>query len=145
MTDSRDDLRQRVIAHFQNRCAYCHAPFALFPAARQLDHIIPRSAMGSDEDENLCICCIGCNLHKAARVIGVDPLSGIVSRMYHPRRDRWSEHFAWELRGLRVVGLTPVGRATVVALQMNDSELVAARQIWVNIGWHPPADDPRLE
>jgi hypothetical protein len=33
-----------------------------------------------------------------------------------------------------------VGRATVLALQMNHPDVVSVRQMWVTVGWHPPAD-----
>ena len=35
-------------------------------------------------------------------------------RLFDPRRQRWSEHFAWSDDGTRVIGRTPCGRATVL-------------------------------
>jgi hypothetical protein len=141
---SSDDLPSRAAAFSRGRCAYCHMPFAIFPAACEFDHIIPRAAGGSDDEENLCLCCGECNRHKSAKLAAPDPLSGLATPLFHPRHHRWQEHFAWSNGGVQLVGLTPVGRATVVALVMNNSALLAARQLWIAAGWHPPSDDPVL-
>jgi len=39
-----------------------------------------------------------------------------------------------------IVGLTPVGRATVEALRLNNEIAVEVRRNWVLVGWHPPSD-----
>lgn len=36
--------------------------------------------------------------------------------------------------------LTPVGRATVEALQLNNEFIMPARRHWVMAGWHPPSE-----
>jgi hypothetical protein len=61
-------------------------------------------------------------------------------RLFNPRRQRWLEHFTWTPEGDLVIGLTPTGRATIVALQLNRPTLVRARRLWVVAGWHPPGD-----
>ncbi len=61
-------------------------------------------------------------------------------RLFNPRTQVWPEHFAWSEEGDLIVGLTPTGRATVVALNLNRPSLVKARQLWVSVGWHPPKD-----
>jgi hypothetical protein len=68
---------------------------------------------------------------------GLDAESGAVVPLFKPRQDDWYRHFAWTADGLRVLGLTPVGRATIVALQMNNLSIRRARQVWVSSGWHP--------
>jgi hypothetical protein len=60
--------------------------------------------------------------------------------LFNPRRQIWREHFAWTPEGDRIIGLTAVGRATTVALNLNRPALVKARQVWVAAGWHPPQD-----
>jgi len=42
--------------------------------------------------------------------------------------------------GTRIVGQTPCGRATVVALRLNNDYMVEARRYWVEAGWHPPEE-----
>ena len=39
-----------------------------------------------------------------------------------------------------IIGLTATGRATIAALRLNNPEIVAARSLWVQAGWHPPRD-----
>ena len=62
-------------------------------------------------------------------------------RLFDPRRQVWQEHFRWTEQGDQIVGLTPTGRATVTALQLNRPSLVKARRLWALVGWHPPKDD----
>jgi hypothetical protein len=45
--------------------------------------------------------------------------------LFHPRRDRWTDHFARE--GTLIAGRTAIGRATVRLLAMNDRERVEVR------------------
>jgi len=61
-------------------------------------------------------------------------------RLFNPRQQKWSEHFAWSEDGTEIQGLTPYGRATVVALKLNNPEIVVARRLWVSAGWWPPED-----
>jgi hypothetical protein len=37
--------------------------------------------------------------------------------------------------------LTRCGRATVIALKLNNFFAVTARSAWVSAGWHPPATE----
>ena len=78
---------------------------------------------------------------KGAQVASEDPVTGKAVALYHPRRQRWSEHFRWSLDGTEVVGITPIGRATSLALKMNNPLVVEARRLWVAVGWHPPGED----
>jgi hypothetical protein len=43
--------------------------------------------------------------------------------------------------GSKIVGLTPVGRATAIALNLNHPLIVEARRLWSAVGWHPPKED----
>jgi hypothetical protein len=63
-----------------------------------------------------------------------------VVRLFDPRREAWEDHFVWSPGADRILGLTPVGRATVLALNLNRPSLVRARRAWVAVGWHPPQD-----
>ena len=103
-----------------------------------VDHIIPESRGGLSEFDNLCFCCRRCNEFKGGKTEAQDPLTGKVVPLYHPRRQNWHEHFAWDETGALLVGLTGIGRATVPALNMNDRIIVVARRRWVSVGWHPP-------
>lgn len=55
--------------------------------------------------------------------------------IYNPRRDVWSEHFHWD--GIRLVGTTATGRATVSALDLNRPVILAIRALERALGRHP--------
>ena len=110
------------------------------PWPLEIDHIIPRARGGSDAEDNLWLSCRACNLFKGQQTHGRDPLTGRRVRLFHPRRQRWGRHFQWSADGTMVVGRTATGRATVVALHLNNLVAVTVRQNWVRAGWHPPPD-----
>jgi HNH endonuclease len=134
-------LRQRIVTESRNQCAYCHTLTAITGARLVLDHIIPEVAGGSTIWENLCVACHSCNEFKGAQVESNDPLTGQRVPLFHPRRQLWNAHFCWSEDGSKIVGLTPAGRATVAALNMNHAVIVEARRRWARVGWHPPQDD----
>jgi 5-methylcytosine-specific restriction endonuclease McrA len=105
----------------------------------EVDHLVPESLGGLTEEANLWLACSLCNDHKAGRTAAPDPLTGETVRLFNPRQQTWNAHFRWTQQGDRIVGRTPTGRATVVALNLNRPTLVRARQLWVAAGWHPPA------
>jgi len=134
------ELRRRVAEQARHRCGYCLASEAIVGAPMEIDHLIPQSLGGLTEEDNLWLACSLCNDHKSDRIAALDPLTGEVARLFDPRHQIWREHFAWTAEGDRVIGLTPTGRATVIALQLNRPSLFKARQAWVAVGWHPPQD-----
>ena len=134
------DLRERVAAEAQHRCGYCLTAEKIVGARMEIDHIIPRALGGLTEENNLWLACAPCNEYKGVRTVAFDAQTDELVPLFNPRRQNWREHFAWTFEGDRIVGLTPIGRATVVALNLNRPPLVHARQIWVAAGWHPPKD-----
>ena len=123
-------LRQAVIAAAQGRCAYCLSPEQLMGVTFEIDHVIPRSAGGPTQLNNLCLSCPTCNRHKAQRLTAHDLLSGRSVRLFRPTQDIWSYHFAWSADGAYILGRTPTGRATVEALQFNRPAMVLLRHYW---------------
>jgi hypothetical protein len=110
-------------------------------ARLEVEHVIPRSKGGTDDEENLWLSCPLCNRHKSNRTHAVDPETNADVALFHPRRQRWSEHFQWTEDGLSIQGLTPIGRATVSALHLDDDpDALIVRSDWVLAGWHPPTD-----
>ena len=134
-------LRQRVVAESRNQCAYCHTLTAITGAHLVIDHIIPEAAGGQTVRENLCVACHSCNEFKGRQVEARDPLTDKRVSLFHPHQQRWHEHFCWSEDGSNIHGLTPTGRATVAALNMNHLLIVEARRRWARVGWHPPRDD----
>ena len=95
---------------------------------------------GPTEEANLWLACTQCNLRQGDRVTARDPLTEGWVPLFNPRRQMWAEHFRWPSAGDEIVGLTPVGRATVQALHLNRPLLAQARRGWLTAGWHPPRE-----
>ena len=126
-------VRQRA----GDRCEYCGMCQSLQGATFHIEHITPRTCGGATEAANLALACPGCNLHKADRSHSVDPETGSHCALYHPRRDVWTDHFCWA--GTMLTGLTPSGRATITALDLNHSRRQRVRQAEAVFGLFPPA------
>jgi hypothetical protein len=127
-------LPQAVLGAGQGWCAYCLSPEQMMGVAFEVDHIIPRSAGGRTQLDNLCLSCPTCNRHKARRPSARDPLSSRAVMLFHPKQDVWLHHFAWSADGAYIIGLTPTGRATVEALRFNRLALVQLRRYWRTTG-----------
>jgi hypothetical protein len=121
-------VRQRAAS----RCEYCRLPQTAVNAAFHVEHIRPRQHGGGDQSENLALACDRCNLRKGPNLTAVDPHNGLVVQLFDPRRDLWNAHFA--LVGADIVGSTPIGRATVNLLQMNEPRRHALRAILIAAG-----------
>lgn len=135
------EVEQRVRAAARNRCGYCLSPQHLVMARLEIDHIVPIAKDGSNDESNLWLACPLCNRYKGDKTTALDPATGETVRMFNPRTQLWSEHFRWVDNGLRIVGLTPVGRATVTALHLSDDpDALEVRSYWILAGWHPPRD-----
>ncbi|NOT55125.1 MAG: HNH endonuclease [Deltaproteobacteria bacterium] len=141
---SRRLVRERA----QLQCEYCHADERWQFIRFTTDHVLPQSAGGSDDPDNLALACRNCNERRGNRVEGRDPQTGHVAAIFHPRLETWATHFAWAAAGIRIVGLTPIGRATVELLDLNDDRhngvVLRTRQRDVSDGYHPPPEDPVL-
>jgi hypothetical protein len=117
------------------RCQYCLMHQSLQGATFHIEHIIPRSKGGSSEMTNLALACPSCNLHKADRTTDIDPVSGSRVRLFHPVQQTWSEHFRF--LGHMIEGLTPIGRATVAALDFNHPRRQRIRAAEERLGLNP--------
>jgi len=132
------DLRVLVEGRAKGCCEYCRSQARFATQAFSVEHITPRHQSGPTEEDNLALSCQGCNNHKYNKTEGVDPVSGVTVLLFHPRRDHWTEHFAWSVDASHVVGLTAVGRATVATLRLNREGLVNLRRVLFAAGEHPP-------
>jgi len=131
-------LLARVRQQAGLRCGYCQSSSAITGEILTIEHIVPVARHGSSDEENLWLSCRRCNQYKGTLVEAIDPETETLVPLFNPRKQVWSEHFAWSSDGTLILGLTPIGRATVVSLRMNHRDIVSARQLWVNVGWHPP-------
>ncbi|MEZ4708104.1 MAG: HNH endonuclease signature motif containing protein [Caldilineaceae bacterium] len=133
-------LRQRLLVAARFRCGYCLTQELVSGIPLTIEHIIPRSRNGSDDEPNLWISCRLCNEGKGSLIEAADPETETNVPLFNPRTQLWSEHFAWSTDGTQVLGRTIAGRATIAALSLNSEFRVRSRAIWVEAGWHPPAD-----
>ncbi|MEX2287774.1 MAG: HNH endonuclease [Planctomycetaceae bacterium] len=121
-----ESTRTRVRQRAGNRCEYCQlhqndSPLAML----HVEHVVPKKHGGTDELSNLALACIDCNLHKGSNLTGIDPVTGHLTELFHPRRQQWDEHFEWV--GIHIVGKTQAGRTTVHVLAMNSDDQLTLR------------------
>jgi hypothetical protein len=128
-------LEREVWVRADHACEYCGMPQAYYRVPFHIDHIVARQHGGKTESTNLALACLHCNSHKGPNIAGIDPETGRLTRLFHPRCDRWAAHFAWAEAVL--VGLTPEGRATVAVLAINDPDFVAVREALIEEGVFP--------
>ena len=131
-------LRAEIAERAQDCCEYCRAQEKFSPDSFSVEHIAPLSGGGSNESDNLAYSCQGCNNRKYVSVEAIDPLTGELVALYHPRQQQWSDHFAWNEDFTLVIGLTPTGRATVEKLHLNRRGLVNLRRVLFELHEHPP-------
>ncbi len=126
---TRLNVRQRA----GNRCEYCRLrqqdeeenPF-------HTEHIIAKQHAGSDDLENLSLACSQCNAIKGPNLSSIDPDTGLLTRLFHPRQDRWEDHFRRD--GAYLLGLTDVGRTTAWLLRFNDADNLRQRELLLELG-----------
>jgi HNH endonuclease len=126
-----------VAERAHHRCEYCRAPESIFNAVLEVEHITPIVAGGTSTEDNLALACRSCNGFKGSRSSSVDPESGQAERFYHPRQDRWDDHFSIGADSCEIVALTGTGRVTALCLKINSRSQLTARQFWVQLGLFP--------
>jgi hypothetical protein len=125
-------IRRSVRKRAGERCEYCRLHQRNSELSHHIEHVVARQHGGLDDVSNLALACHRCNLHKGPNLSGIDPLTGGVEILFHPRRDQWVNHFAF--RGAYLEGLTPTGRATVEVLDLNDARRLDLRQELLRLG-----------
>ncbi len=135
-----DALRAHIALQARYRCGYCLRSQELLGMPLTIDHIIPQAAGGKTVEENLWLACHRCNGFKGTQTHAADLATGTRIGLFNPRRQNWNEHFEWNQTGTEILGKTACGRATVIALKLNNPEIVVARRLWVAAGWWPPQD-----
>jgi len=119
------------------RCEYCLIPDSLTFAPHEIDHIIALKHGGDSTLDNLAYACAICNKRKGSDVASFDRISDRVVPLYHPRRDRWRDHFRMEQS--RITPITDRGRVTVELLRLNHYTRLAERELLREAGelWSP--------
>ncbi|AFY32971.1 HNH endonuclease [Calothrix sp. PCC 7507] len=97
MSESRVTVQQKkaVAERVKGCCEYCRSQACFAIQAFSVEHIIPRSQGGKTNLDNLALSCQGFNNHKYNKTEAKDLVSGNIVSLYHPRQQRWLEHFPW--------------------------------------------------
>lgn len=142
MSERRVTAQQKrvVVKRAQGCCEYCRSQARFAMQSFSVEHIVPRSRGGKTTLDNLALACQGCNNHKYIKTEGQDPVTGEFVSLYHPRQQRWRDHFAWNEEFTLIIGLTTTGRATVETLRLNREGLVNLRRTLYAMAEHPPAN-----
>jgi hypothetical protein len=135
MTYIPAELRRLVFERAGGCCEYCrmHTEDRLLPF--EIDHVIAEKHGGATSADNLCLACYRCNGFKGSDIASADPVTGLAAFLFHPRRQRWTDHF--RLNDAVIEPLTPEGRITVAILRLNLPVVVAQRMVLIAEGRYP--------
>ena len=132
MTSLSSSLRELVRQRAHGCCEYCGKPEIHSSFPFHVDHIHSLKHSGSSEPDNLAWSCFQCNTAKGPNIASIDAATGQLTLLFHPRQQRWSDHFRFE--GGQIVGLTAEGRVTVQVLRMNEPEEAELRERHIRKG-----------
>jgi hypothetical protein len=130
-------LRRQVYERARGCCEYCLIPELATFAPHEIDHIIAEKHGGLTEAENLALSCTLCNKYKGSDLTSIDPDTGEIVPLYHPRQDLWYEHF--QLNDAEIVAVTAKARVTIRLLQLNRQDRVKERQLLLQAGMIDPS------
>ena len=132
------EISKAVRLRANNCCEYCRSQDIYSPHGFTIDHIIPLSLDGLSVLINLAYACFLCNRLKSNKTEALDQLTGKMVSLFNPREDVWNDHFAWNEDATIIIGVSPIGRATVSQLQLNRDKLIEYRRAILPLGTHPP-------
>lgn len=134
-------LREKIKESARHRCGYCQMPAELIYTQIEIEHIVPVSKGGTDDEENLWLACSNCNTYKSNLIEAIDPETQELVSLFNPRQQVWYEHFGFNSENPAMIfGKTPCGRATVEALRINMPQMIAFRNLMVTFKKYPPLD-----
>jgi HNH endonuclease len=137
-----ETIQERIRLRANYLCEFCHADERWQYVKFTVDHLVPLSSGGNDHPDNLALACFHCNRRKTNKLVAIDLLTATEVPLFNPRQDNWQDHFIWSVDKLIVIGLTAIGRATVATLLLNRDRVIPIRAADLEIGRHPPTDDP---
>ena len=125
-------LRRHVYERAGRCCEYCLVPNSAVFASHEIDHIIAQKHGGATETDNLALSCTLCNKHKGSDLGSLDPDTGELVPLFHPRQDRWTDHF--QLDGARFEPLSAKARVTIKLLHLNHPDRITERVLLLEAG-----------
>ena len=132
------EIRREILKIAQKRCEYCKSPKDFSTDLYAYDHVIPVALGGETNFLNLAYSCGSCNSYKNQKIVGFDDVSKVKVALFHPRIQKWSEHFEWSDDFKQIKGITPIGRATINELKLNRKEVINFRSVLILAKEHPP-------
>lgn len=118
-------IRRAVIKRANRRCEYCHKPPISF-VPHEIDHIIAQKHGGATALDNLAYTCFECNRYKGSDLSSLDPETNLITPLFNPRTQQWTDHFRFEEGN--IVPLSLEGRTTVFLLRLNTPERILERR-----------------
>jgi hypothetical protein len=131
-------IQRAILELSHDYCEYCILPSNFSTDYFHHEHIIPLFLDGKTELQNIARSCGICNNNKSDKIEHFDPLTQLKVRLFHPRQDTWVDHFHWNKDDLYIVGITPIGRATIDLLKLNRTNAVNLRKLLKMADLHPP-------
>lgn len=131
-------IREAVITRAKSCCEYCKSQDKFSPNGFTIDHIHPLSAGGLDNLGNLAYACFLCNRLKSNKTSSFDLLTDSMVPLFNPRLHQWYDHFAWNEDATLIIGISPIGRCSILELKLNREKLVEYRKTILSFGAHPP-------
>lgn len=128
-------LRRQVIQRANGCCEYCRVKQGDRAIDFAIDHIIAEKHGGATDADNLCLSCYTCNSYKGSDIVSADPETGVATFLFHPRRQKWNEHF--QINDVFIDPISAEGRVTVFLLRLNSSERLAERELLIHLGEYP--------
>jgi hypothetical protein len=104
MPDIEAALREFVRSRAAGLFEYCRISERFTMAEHEIDHVIAVKHGGQTVVENLALCCTVCNRFQGSDIGSIDPETGQLTPLFHPRLDRWDDHY--ELRDGEILGVT---------------------------------------
>ncbi|MEH2318166.1 HNH endonuclease [Nostoc sp.] len=83
------EIERRVRTAARNLCGYCLSPQRLVMARLEIEHIIPISKDGTNDESNLWLACPLYNRYKSDKTIGLDPQTSEIVKLFNPRTQVW--------------------------------------------------------
>ena len=133
--DITEALRNDVARRAHHRCEYCLIHQDDIAFRPHIDHIVSRKHGGLSDIENLAYACALCNRSKGSDLASINGRGDEIVRMFHPRHDRWADHF--QLDGCSIRAISEVGAATSELLKFNAPERLAERSLLQSLGSYP--------
>lgn len=131
-------LRRQVAERAYRVCEYCliHEDDVFW--GFETDHVISRKHEGPTTLDNLAWTCACCNRNKGTDVGALVGNPPRLTRLFHPRRDAWAQHFI--LQQVEIEGLNDIGAGTSRLLKLNEDARLKERRGLQQVGRYPTVE-----